>query len=100
MSSYNFWIIVAFCTDFCNIFRVSNLVQPCCDVIVKPEDKLIFFMTNSASSQRHFGNARAYLFVKGEGSVKGIVMAIQAIWEVFGMFFGLPVFIKLPMNTF
>ena len=39
---------------FCNILRVSDFVQPGCDVIVKPVNKLIFFMAYPAYLQGIF----------------------------------------------
>jgi hypothetical protein len=75
-------------------------MQSCCDVVVKPENKVIRLMTHPASAHCRFGNAGTHHFIKREWPVEWIVMATFTGRKIFDVFFGFAGDIDFSVHTF
>jgi hypothetical protein len=76
-------IIMASPAHFGNILGISNLMQSRGDMIVKPENKLVLFMTNPASAQSRLRNARTDPFKERERPIERIIVTVQTVRHVF-----------------
>jgi hypothetical protein len=74
-------------------------VQPGGDVVVKPVDEIIGFMTNPAPAQGDVGYAGTHPFEKRQGAVERILVAVLARRYIILIFFGFSLFIDFGMHT-
>ena len=94
------FIVMASGAHFGDISRVSDLVQPGRDVVVKSIDKFIGFVANPAPAQGDIRYAGTHRFEKRQGPVKRVFMTILARRYVIRIFFEVSLFIDFGMYTF
>lgn len=94
-----FWIVMTACTDFGDIFWVSDLMQAGGHMIVKPENELVFLMTHATASHGGIGYSGTNLFEERQRSVKGVVMTVFARRHVLGKLFDIALHVRGGMHA-
>ena len=99
MPRYDLWIIMTLRADLCNIQRIPAFMKPCRYVIIKLIDKIIFFMTYPAPSERGLGDAVADFFKERQRSEQGVVVAILTRWHILSKLLFVAFIVRRAVNT-